>query len=128
MYCNRCGAKVNQEDDYCFYCGSKLNHLKVVKTEEKSAKKRTPFGVFAIVSFIIGLVTLASVVSMAFDVLVSVRIGFEIFEGSEFILSLHGIVAGILGIKSKRKRMAVAGLVTSSIATVVSILLFIILL
>ena len=40
MYCNKCAVKVNEEDMFCFHCGTRLKEEKVVSddTTKKSSQ------------------------------------------------------------------------------------------
>lgn len=122
MYCNKCGVKVNEHDMFCYNCGNQLKNTQVVsqRVSEVSKSNHNCFNAFAIISFVIGLVSFLLLFSN-YSGLNFIH-GLEIFEDFEFVLSINGIVFGILGIRSKRHRgKAITGLVLSSITTILSI-------
>lgn len=122
MYCNKCGVKVNEHDMFCYNCGNQLKNTQVVsqRVSEVSKSNHNCFNAFAIISFVIGLVSFLLLFSN-YSGLNFIH-GLEIFEDFEFILSINGMVFGILGIRSKRHRgKSITGLVLSSITTILSI-------
>ena len=126
MYCNKCAVKVNEEDFYCFNCGNKLKEEKVVSEAKVKAKSRTtPFDVFAIIAMIIGIKSLVTLLTNMIDFNLILN-GLSVFEYYEFSISIHGIILGALGLKSKiHKGKALTGLIMSCVVTLISIILFV---
>lgn len=108
--CTYCGKPVKNFEDKCGYCGA---HIELATSSNKNAQqdssvpeKIDPSEAFAIVSLVCGIV--------------SVVLAWLPFVG--FIFSGIGIVFGILGRKSKRKKFAIAGIALSVISLIVNIL------
>lgn len=126
MYCNKCAVKVNEDDMFCFNCGNKLKEESVVVSkrveEVKVSKNHRCFDTFAILALVIGIASLIVVISNILNINLHID-GLEIFEDYEFLLSMNGIVFGILGCKSViHKGKAITGLVLSSVVTLIRLL------
>ena len=129
MYCNKCAVKVNDDDIYCYNCGNKLKEEKVVRSVNSKPRVRTtPFDVFAIIAMILGIISLVTLVTNAIDFNLIIS-GLSVFEYYEFTISINGIILGALGLKSKvHYGKALTGLIMSSVVTLISLVLFILLL
>lgn len=99
MYCSNCGTK-NDGNNYCVKCGNKLefNNNNVVIEEGKSLKT-------------------ASIVLGILGIIGSVLI---IFSPISFVLSLIGLILGIVATKKIRN---VSGIVLSSIGLFLSLII-----
>ena len=119
MYCKKCGMEVSESDKFCPTCGADLTKQNIEQVEEndpfeKIEKKddvnvtkadKVVYKVFAIVSFVTGIVSLC-LVWVPF-----------IFYGS-----IPGIVLGKLGESSTtQKDKAKRGFVMSIVATAINI-------
>lgn len=119
MYCKKCGMEVSESDKFCPTCGADLTKQNIEQVEEndpfeKIEKKdnvnvtkadKVVYKVFAIVSFVTGIVSLC-LVWVPF-----------IFYGS-----IPGIVFGKLGESSTREKdKAKRGFVMSIVATAINI-------
>ena len=91
MYCNKCAVKVNEEDMFCFYCGTRLKEEKVVSSrveEVSKTNKNVCYDVFAIVGLIMGIL---GIVLAMFSAYVTETLT---FAGNELIVSIGGIIFG----------------------------------
>ena len=116
MYCKKCGMEVSETDKFCPTCGNDLTAKEVIEDDpfEKIEKKddvnvtkadKVVYKVFAIVSFVAGIVSLC-LVWVPF-----------IFYGS-----IPGIVLGKLGESSTtQKDKAKRGFVMSIVATAINV-------
>ena len=119
MYCKKCGMEVSESDKFCPTCGADLTKQNIEQVEEndpfeKIEKKddvnvtkadKVVYKVFAIVSFVTGIVSLC-LVWVPF-----------IFYGS-----IPGIVLGKLGESStSQKDKAKRGFIMSIVATAINI-------
>ena len=119
MYCKKCGMEVSESDKFCPTCGADLTKQNIEQVEEndpfeKIEKKedanlskadKVVYKVFAIVSFVTGIVSLC-LVWVPF-----------IFYGS-----IPGIVLGKLGESSTtQKDKAKRGFIMSIVATAINI-------
>ena len=123
MYCNKCAVKVNEEDMFCFHCGTRLKEEKVVSSrveEVSKTNKNVCYDVFAIVGLIMGIL---GIVLAMFSAYVTETLT---FAGNELIISIGGIIFGALGIKScNHKGKSITGLVLGSVSTLINLLLLI---
>lgn len=100
MKCSVCNIEFNDDSKYCCYCGNEL---------EKEKKAPKCFDVFALIGFIMGLVSLIMVFCF----------GFGIFFAD------HAIVFSALGKKAyKYRKMANAGLTISIISFILNLIVF----
>ena len=117
MYCKKCGMEVSETDKFCPTCGNDLTAKEVIEDDpfEKIEKKeetsvaasddKMVYKVFAIISYVVGIVSLC-LVWVPF-----------IFYGS-----IPGIVLGKLGESSAtQKDKAKRGFVMSIVATAINI-------
>lgn len=89
MYCNKCGKEIESGAAFCSFCGAKVETVEVVSEPVDFTKEpRGPWKSFALVGFILGIVSLA----MSWIPLV----GF-IFS---MVLGITGIVLSSLGKRS----------------------------
>ena len=127
MYCNKCAVKVNEHDLFCYNCGCSLKEKPIASERVKQVVERKNhkcFDVFAMLSLIIGIISIVALFENAtgFNLLVEN----DFLQDYEFVLSINGIVFGILGIKSSYHRgKAITGLVLSSLTTFISITMLI---
>ena len=122
MYCKKCGMEVSESDKFCPTCGNDLTVKEVISDDpfEKIEKKETKevaasddkvvYKVFAIISYVTGIVSLCLV-----------------WVPFMFYASIPGIVLGKLGENSKSKNsQAKKGFVMSIVATVINVILTIV--
>ena len=120
MYCKTCGMEVSENDKFCPTCGADLSKQKTEEKEddpfEKVEKKsdsvnvsktdKVVYRVFAIISFVTGIVSLCLV-----------------WVPFMFYSSIPGIVLGKLGESStSQKDKARKGFVMSIVATVINVI------
>ena len=119
MYCKKCGKMVEDGSTFCPYCGSDLREEQVEVNENDVAEAAPanedngPWKVFALVGYILGIVSLA---------------GSILFIGLG--TGVPGIVFSILGKKStnpERQQKAAKGLKLSIWGLIISTVLYIVL-
>lgn len=112
VYCTNCGASVREDQAYCPACGTAQHTPAVTTTQHPQtpiAAKDDPSGL-ALAGFLCGL--LGALFSMT------------IFLFFIYIpLGIVGIILGILGRKSSRRKLAIAGIVLSALTFMLPVLL-----
>ena len=121
MYCKNCGAEISENSAFCPNCGAKVaveqqpTNYEYNPYQQYSEPKRSGakvWDVFAIIGFVVGIVSIASC-----------------WNPFGFSYSIYGIVLSALGKKSTSINhfgKAKTGLVLSIIATAISIIAYII--
>lgn len=117
MYCKKCGKMVEDGSTFCPYCGADLREEQVEVNENEVAEAAPanedngPWKVFALVGYILGIVSLA---------------GSLIFLG--LTTGVPGIIFSILGKKSTnpdRQQKASKGLTLSIWGLIISVVVYI---
>lgn len=115
MKCNNCGIEFDDNINVCPNCGTEISTAsgnntsdnKVDKKVNEVKKEKDKGGAFAIISLICGIISVFSC-------------------GVLCIPETLGIIMGILGIKSKKKVIAVIGIVLSGFSFIMSIIVILI--
>ena len=115
MYCKKCGKEVEEGSAFCPYCGADLRdqEAEVIDADDASVSEDNgPWKVFALIGFILGIISLA---------------GSILFIG--LTTGVPGIVFSILGKKSSnptRKSQAAKGLKMSIWGLILSVVVYIV--
>ena len=105
MYCSNCGAK-NDGNNYCIKCGNKLENTNNVNNNVMREESNG----FKIASIVLGIL----------GIIGSILI---IFSPISFILSLVGLILGIVASKKVRN---ISGIVLNSIGLFLSIIIIVV--
>ena len=103
VFCFSCGAIIKKEAEICPKCGVRQNKPdNVPKTDSKNG--------FAIASMVIGICGI-------------------VFSWLYFgtVSGIVGLILGIIGLKSEKKGMAIAGIILNSVGFILGIILIIVL-
>ena len=120
MYCSNCGKKIADDAKYCPECGQQVVKVTVVR-QTKEAIIYSPyngtFSVFKVLGFIILIIAIIVLVIFAGIIPVKELLGITIS------LSIIGLIFCIIGKKSRRKGLAIAGTIIVSIFLAIEIFL-----
>lgn len=126
MYCQKCGAKINDTAAFCEFCGASLNAdvttISVTNNVENSKDSHANSG------FVLGIIAISLFTAFFFlmESNFNTMISSILFLLGAVPLAIIGFIFSIIGIKSKKYKIkAILGLVFSSIVLGILTLSFI---
>jgi len=98
------------------------------------AQKKLNTGIWAIISFILGLIAFINgIITVCYPILFKKPYiteylytisGSSVFLKIVFFISLIGIILGVLGFKSQKKKLAISGIILSIIGLIITFLFY----